>query len=109
VNAAETIQAAIDKLEADRKETSDWKYRIGMRQITTLEQSVAVGVERSDGERIMRWHRIIDPQLAILRYAQADYRGWYGPNGYEDGDGDAEPYFVWVLNLARAILGEVSE
>lgn len=94
-NAAETIQAAIDKLESDRAATSDWEFNPRFESIDSPSKWIA-DVLPENGERIMRWHRTIDAQLAILRNALIDYYS-YGTRIIAD-----------TLDLARAILGEDS-
>lgn len=98
MGAAETIQAAIDKLEEDRFETREWEFNPRWESIDSPSVWIA-DVLPANGERIMRWHRTIDAQLAILRDALVDMNDYGGV-----------PLGLWSkhIDLAHAIVGEVS-
>lgn len=106
MNAAETIQAAIDKLEAQKdtyyaegEEVWRVEHRDGFasRVFNQDDFLVADEVASIDADLIVTLHRTIDAQLAILRTAQGMLRPGVGVTVVNDAQ-----------DLARAILGEVS-
>lgn len=102
MNAAEIIQAAIDKLAHQRSRSSDGAWHVDglSRTNGTVALSNDVGryvvhyAAEADADLITTLHRTIDAQLAILRE-----HGKPAPGGSVDAA---------VLDLARAILGEDS-
>lgn len=122
MNAAETIQAAIDKLEALRDNSGAWDWRrrhqhgeygesIGSWEnlhgyydnpdevVNT--KTVAQNILPEDAELIVTLHRTIDAQLAILR-------GYIGTAEYWDKVRGTPADLMAVLDLAGAILGEAA-
>lgn len=114
MNAAETIAAAIEKLEhlkgtsTDGPWVDEYSGEAGACVVPADAESTREAVAQLrllpaafDAELIATLHRTIDAQLAILRrhYDIAWVMGKSYPVSYED---------FGVLDLARAILGEVS-
>lgn len=111
MNAAETIQAAIDKLEQKQAAatTGEW----AMSGNDTFGYGVASSpndlvisrweVSDEDADLIVTLHRTIDAQLAILKnnYGGAQDADRYGWSSADSPDAVAD-----ALDLARAILGE---
>jgi hypothetical protein len=91
MNAAETIAAAIEKLEAGRTAATSGPWSSGLVGVYGPEGYVASDGDMWPDDRalIVTLHRTIDAQLAILRM----YRIFPHPQ---------------VETLARAILGESS-
>lgn len=89
MNAAETIQAAIDRLAALRESATQGPW-LGWKQYNPLygmqygiesgrgEEVFASGALRDDVELVEMMHRTIDAQLAILRHAVQFNRGDLG-------------------------------
>lgn len=106
MNAAETIAAAIEKLEAQRSESTSgtWEYVSEPFGAIFTEQEPGLGVQTevaeemhdADGLLIVTLHRTIDAQLAILRRGLAKMQARYALT-YDYAD---------ILDLACAILGE---
>ncbi|MDN4616447.1 hypothetical protein P5G50_18520 [Leifsonia sp. F6_8S_P_1B] len=110
MNAAETIAAAIQKLEALKADATPgvWEFdpepfgAIFTQQEPGLEVETEVAEQMldADGRLIVTLHRTIDAQLAILRTAGREFE-----RRAENGDARVFPY-DYHLDLARSILGE---
>lgn len=91
MNASETIQAAIDKLEsqrrASRREPEDWHLDLH---------------DDETGALLLTLHRTIDAQLAILRCALPEAE-WE-----DDWTRGMTEETTLAITLARSILGEAS-
>jgi hypothetical protein len=114
MNAAETIAAAIEKLETLKAESTPspwhhwtddltgdvdlWHDQEARSYIATLGHSDAPRVNR-DADLIVTLHRTIDPILAILRM--------FGANLALLGDWEPHPDNE-IMALARAVLGGAS-
>lgn len=96
MNAAETITAAIEKLVDDKRVTRDWRCVDG--GLMDGPDVLTYDLEKDATERILRWHRTIDAQLAILRA---------GVEAIVPGDDTTEQVTELAEDLAVAILREV--
>lgn len=101
MNAAETIRAAIDKLEALQSirgvtgpTEQDWLWEIDP-NVTSPDEDPRVGLVQGGPDVML--HRTIDAQLAILQEELTHVKNARLPLWRES-----------VLDLARAILGESS-
>lgn len=120
MNAADTIQAAIERLEAQRAAAvgGPWVIESYERGPRALEQSGGgafisdVGesvdpaqIDTATAELLVTLHRTIAAQLAILREALEFYE-----NSRAIGmpDGEMAEYYGGTLDLARAILGDAN-
>lgn len=105
MSAAETIAAAIEKLESLRGLDGTWTLQGGNEWIHPIGITVAPddgGVTTRQADLIVTLHRTIDAQLAILRDALAGLQpGWAGMVQPDEN-------YELQADLARAILGEVA-
>jgi len=102
MTAAETIQAAIDKLEGHRRAATEgrWQHKRSLDNhwVESNDRiALAEAISQPDAELIVTLHRTIDAQLAILRWYAATLATAPGfePHGSNE-----------FIALARAILGE---
>lgn len=124
MKAAETIQAAIDKLESLKAESTQpthggsWiqgsdkkpfetRGEVYSGPLSDISSDVASWISPSDADLIVTLYRTIDAQLAILSDAA---RAWADslPMAMFGGGDMREGIYAYHLVLARAILGEVS-
>lgn len=117
MNAAETIAAAIEKLERERAASNPagetWRVADSItREFATIRSTsawndsiVATELMREDAELIVTLHRTIGAQLAILRSFEDHLTN---PAWDHDDDEESAPAVLDVVALARAILGEAT-
>jgi hypothetical protein len=115
VTPAETIAAAIEKLEHLRSRGSDGPWRVDVLSRTngTVAVSNEVGryvahyVAEPDAERIVTLHRTIDAQLAILQHALARAESKISTGGNDRAvwshEKDAYRLAALILNDAAAM------
>jgi hypothetical protein len=116
VTPAETIAAAIEKLEHLRSRGSDGPWRVDVLSRTngTVAVSNEVGryvahyVAEPDAERIVTLHRTIDAQLAILRTALGAGISDMVVLNPDKFRGVGAVLYRAAFDIARAILGEVA-
>jgi hypothetical protein len=115
VNAAETIAAAIEKLEAKRDAATPGSWLLqGETVYGSLRDSEdgpirpwIAEADEPNADLIVTLHRTIEPLLNHLRQAALGYAGMT-PMPTENGHDGREVVYGFELYLARVILGEVS-
>lgn len=110
MNGVERLEAAIDKLERLKVEsTRVWAQTHQGLHAALDEHEIGLcfhDLSDADAELIVTLHRTIDAQLAILRDAEA-YGDGNGPGHSYESSAAAAAVWALALPLADAILGEV--